>query len=246
MEIQHRCVFLKMRYFLFLLVFSVSCRLPQTLEGHYYESYHGFGGANYYFHKDGTFEYDYSSCTGGSEGYGKYVVDKDSIHFYFLPFHASDSSKPQMNILRSGAPTTEKIELEFSVRDDSTLEGIPFVVIVLKDSIGNTLKGTQTDLDGKCNISYSGYSGSIKIEIKMIGYEQMARPLNGNTNYVFDIRLHEKKFNGYIEGGTHFDFYARKSGKKIVYKIKVRDTVFEHDKLRVRNTAFKPVLTPVK
>ncbi len=211
-----------MKYiFFFVILLSVSCKLPNTLEGEYSYSA-GFVGENWYFNKDGSFTYDMWSCTGGYRGAGNYKIKDDSIHFTFAQLPGSSLHSSIIEAKRTDS-ISESWNIKVEDRDNSDV--LPFAVIIITDTSGKRLKAIQTDLDGQALINLPNYNAAVFITINYIGYGKINYELPNPGSYLVKGTLAES-FNRYIEPNTHWDYRILNSSEnKITWQTTYTDTI---------------------
>ncbi len=210
-----------MKYiFFFVILVSVSCKVPNTLDGEYYYST-GFVGANWHFKKDGSFTYDMWSCTGGYEGVGNYKIKDDSIHITFAQFPDSSLHSSKIDSKRTDS-LSESWMLKFEVSDSSS--ALTSAVIIIMDTSGKTLKIAQTDWDGLAFIMLPDYNAAVFITIQYIGYGKIKYELQNPGSYFVKGTLAES-FNSYFETNTRWDYrILNLSENKITWQTTYIDT----------------------
>lgn len=213
-----------MKYiFFFVILLSFSCKLPNTLDGKYYYS-GGFVGESWLLKKDGSFTYNMYSCTGGYEGAGNYKIKDDSIHIIFAQYPGTSLQSSKIESIKTDS-LSKSWELKFELSDRKDLSTLPFAVIITRDTSGNILKGTQTDLDGQAFINLPDYNATVFITIQYVGYEKINYELQNPGSYLVKGELADS-FTKYIETNTRWDYrILNLSENKITWQTTYMDTI---------------------
>ena len=192
---------------LLLIVFlsTISCRVPKTLEGEYYESFgEGWGGATYTFYPDGTFEYRAQYDVGGLEGKGKYEINCRRLKLVF----SGDSISARTSEIRK----TEYIrqdtlwEINVLVLQDTTIEPLAGALIIISDSLGKDLIGKTTDLNGKATVPVNGYTGAVKVTVKCVGMQLTTTQLDHPGVYSLSAHLIFRSLSQPLPAGTSWKY----------------------------------------
>jgi hypothetical protein len=191
-----------LRKFLFIVfLFTISCRVPKTLEGEYFESFGaGWGGATYTFYPGGTFEYVARYDIGGLEGKGKYKINDRRLKLIF----SGDSLSARTSEIRK----TEYIrqdtswEINVLVMQDTTNDPLAGALIIISDSLGKDLIGKTTDLNGKVTVPVIGYTGTLKVTARYIGMQVATTQLDHPGVYSLSAHLIFRSLFQPIPAGT--------------------------------------------
>jgi hypothetical protein len=193
-------------------------------------------GTNWHFTKDGLFTYYEANCEGGRSGMGKYEIKNDSVYFNFMPFPETEHSK--IAFTKSADNTNSAWEIRTTLRDISSAETLPFVVVKLSDTLGTNLTSVQTDLEGYAKLKLANYNGKIIVTALYPGYDKAETVLEQPGNYQLSIDLTGKGYPVHIENEQRkykliknekeeivFQTeYGQTSEKKVPYKIELHRT----------------------
>lgn len=200
-----------MKFILLFLTLAI-VGTPRYLEGDYFETHHGMVGASWHFEKDGTFTYSEGNCEGGREGNGTYELSGDSLHILFHTPARLRSTSFIRTIKQENK--ADGWELNLQVQDDVTAEDVIFAIILIRDSAGNLLKQTASDIDGRALVKMPDYKGAILISIQNPGYEKAEVKLSKAGSYALKAILVSGFGPAGVPAGTRYDYRLLSAGKK--------------------------------
>lgn len=200
---------MKLKLTILLFVLSISINAQNKLNGTYLLGT-GYEGWDITFKKNSEFEYFFSSCTGGEEGSGTYVLTSDSL---FLLFQSNPKTRSKKEMFIDSIYSCNKrdsVKINITINDD--IEPIVFAPI----KIGNN--GRTSDIDGKAEITLAKDTNLIQVDVSYVGYESVRfwiRPTDCRN-----LKIHmDGGFIKSIKEGTIYDYKIRiKSKNHIVLK----------------------------
>lgn len=215
-----------MKHFLFLLLFSVvgiyGCR---TIDGSYYESFGaGWGGANYYFHKDGTFSYRSRYDVGGDTGCGNYRVMMDRIKFEFDSTKAVFVPPATFTFLNREADDSSRA-LVVKVFDESGIE-LPGAIVSVK--YGSLTMAGQTSIEGSTRFMLDRYIDSLMLNVNCFGFHKTDTVISARMIQLVNIRLimSWEGWTSTVDSGTVWKFRYRKNRFGVIF---LNKTTYSYD-----------------
>ena len=199
------------------------------LEGSFYEKHNEFGSADWNFEKNGTFDYYQPNSKGGRFGMGKYIIEADSVHFLFEKYPREEEKKQYLSISKQDSSVLEW-EFNFVVADVSSGEAIQSAGILLKDTLGNLIGSTETNLEGIAALKITSYNGKLILKIINEGYHTMDYTLSEPGSYLAKAYLQSSIHDqNYIDSGTRMDYKVLKMEKNaMTWQTSYKDSI-SHD-----------------
>lgn len=208
-----------------IATFFISCR---TISGEYYESFgEGWGGADYEFHKDGTFKYSSRYDVGGEYGNGTFSIRFGRLKLRFETAASEPYTSAGFCFSRRDSSELNNT-FHIQVRDENKVP-IPFAIIsysVLGDTNHHTL---FTDIDGNRTLSINEKSDSIEIRIRTVGYDDFKKQIEVSSFDSITIGLFPNPRRGQapVDSGAVWKFNLHKMESKEIILVDRRIEMVE-------------------
>lgn len=203
----------------FVIFFSlftfIGCR---SIEGNYSESFgNGWGGANYHFHSDGTFEYDSHYDVAGERGAGNYRIRAGHLVMTFTkPNELSYVSADYVLFNRDSSDATHNFTVVVLDENRDPLIGAVIIFTGRHDSIN---AGIVTDLDGTAKGKFELPTDSVRLKVRFPGYSPVEKEIELTKFDSIKIQMRPDLNIGItpIDSGTVWKYkYKRKNNRTIM------------------------------
>lgn len=156
----------KILSYLLLLAVSFKASGQQLPQGTFFLST-GFTYTEFNFKRNSTFDYKYSSCTGGQEGSGTYTFKHAELTLFFD--NPTNKILPPTPVISKNDSKNDSTCLSFSFYDPKDSSAVAGVRIEYKDRLNGNSYGAISNEHGKTIITLPNTQLPIDIKIMYIG-----------------------------------------------------------------------------
>ena len=211
--------------FLLFLLFPLTLFSQLKLDGKYCDNKNGFCLS---FINDSIFEIfsyycsDMSCCSGS----GNYKINNNTLKLSIINYDDSIFKSYQLNNINCNSQ--DSIILNFYLTDKESKESIPFGVILMTNTNGDTLY-TLTNIDGIGTIKTLKSNKEFLIKTSYVGYKSVNFKIRLDNCFNIKIDLFETCMGTYNKGELSYKIIRLKPNKLI---ISIDNTIIKLKKLK--------------
>lgn len=164
----------------FLLTLALTAAGQQLPEGTFIYST-GFTHEEFTFKSNQSFEYKFSSCTGGQEGIGTYTLKKGKLLLVFE--NPSNKPLPKAFSLIRQATQNDTSYLSFRFFDQKDTTSVEGVIVKFKNKSNGKIYGTQSNSVGQATLKIKNTDLPLEFDISYIGVKSKSIRVDTSGNY---------------------------------------------------------------
>ncbi|MGY8950822.1 MAG: hypothetical protein ACKVJW_03485 [Flavobacteriales bacterium] len=199
----------------------------QNTSGTKYSLSTGYYHLGITLNENDSFEFNEGGCTFIRSGEGTYKIEDEKLLLEFSKSEKGRTKKSCFVVVDSSLSTTDSSTIEITVLDNNTI--LPYVNVVLYDSIGLFIDGKCSKNDGPSKLKHQS-KNEIVIHVSYVGYPNIKKTLNPNYNYGLVAKMNEAVFFRKTITDTTYVYNIQSKSKRLL-RINLDDNYNTHRNL---------------